>query len=291
MVSLVHWSFRALGHNAEMTEARRQLQFLLSAPVHITLVYPEEMRDEPTRLKRTAAAAQEVAQFSIWLESSAPAVEPGVSRSVIDPSGSWHRLRDMILDSPSTTTPVEPHATVDHPADLGNPASVGLDITPVSSESVLSEIAHTETDPLGVRVLQRFTLAGTQPTRVVAGLLRRNGQLLLCHRQPGRAHYPDVWDLPGGHVEVGEAMTHALVRELDEELGVSIEPPNGPPWRTILIDDIEVNIYILDRWRGEPRNAAVHEHDEIRWVDLLDTAHLELAHHSYSELFLEAGEV
>lgn len=68
--------------------------------------------------------------------------------------------------------------------------------------------------------------------QVVAGVLRRNGRLLLFHRRPDRTHYPDVWDLPGGHVEVGESTIDALVRELAEELGVRPYPAEAP-WRTL----------------------------------------------------------
>ena len=46
-------------------------------------------------------------------------------------------------------------------------------------------------------------------------------QLLLGRRAGGRAFYPGVWDVPGGHCEPGEPPEQALVRELREELGVT----------------------------------------------------------------------
>jgi mutator protein MutT len=61
--------------------------------------------------------------------------------------------------------------------------------------------------------------------QVVAGLLVRQGRVLLCHRSPDRAWYPDVWDFPGGHVEAGETAPDALVREVREEVGVVITAP------------------------------------------------------------------
>ena len=62
--------------------------------------------------------------------------------------------------------------------------------------------------------------AGLPTKRVIAqGLLRdEQGRVLLC-----RLTYKREWDLPGGVVEVGEAPAEGLVRELEEELGVTLE--------------------------------------------------------------------
>lgn len=63
---------------------------------------------------------------------------------------------------------------------------------------------------------------------VVMGLPRRNDHVLLCHRHPQRRWYPNVWDLPGGHVEPHEDPRDALERELREELGIAIARPGEP---------------------------------------------------------------
>lgn len=126
------------------------------------------------------------------------------------------------------------------------------------------------------------------PVRVVVGLLRRNGQVLLCHRHPNRTNYPDVWDLPGGHIDADETMAEALVRELVEELGVRIKAPEPFPWEMVHFDGVELNIFIVDRWEGEPWNAAPDEHDELRWVGLGNVPHLDLAHRSYALLLRRA---
>lgn len=58
------------------------------------------------------------------------------------------------------------------------------------------------------------------PTLIVsAAVVIRDGKVLLSQRKKG-AHLADLWEFPGGKVEVGEDPREALVRELGEELGV-----------------------------------------------------------------------
>ena len=57
--------------------------------------------------------------------------------------------------------------------------------------------------------------------RVVAGLIREGGKVLLTQRKPGR-HLGLHWEFPGGKVEAGETDDEALRRELREELGLEV---------------------------------------------------------------------
>jgi 8-oxo-dGTP diphosphatase len=125
-------------------------------------------------------------------------------------------------------------------------------------------------------------------TQLVVGLLRRDHQVLLCHRQSGRSYYPNVWDLPGGHVDTDESLADALVRELKEELGIRIDPPAGPPWTIVREASIELNMFLVDRWHGEPQNIAPDEHDEIRWFSVDELDGLALADPSYATLLRQA---
>ncbi len=56
--------------------------------------------------------------------------------------------------------------------------------------------------------------------RIVSALLVRDGAVLLAKRSPAKRAYPNTWSFPGGHVEPGEALDAALVREVGEEVGL-----------------------------------------------------------------------
>jgi len=122
--------------------------------------------------------------------------------------------------------------------------------------------------------------------RVAVGALVRDGRVLLCHRVPGKAHSPDRWDFPGGHLEEGESFGEALARELEEEVGVVVEPPTRSC-------DFEVRRgagdaaglvlrgWILTDWTGTPRLVDGEEHDDLAWCAAADLPGLALSHAEY----------
>ena len=62
----------------------------------------------------------------------------------------------------------------------------------------------------------------TKTIRVVAALVERDGRYLITRRRE-TAVLPLLWDFPGGRVERGESDEAALVREVGERLGASVE--------------------------------------------------------------------
>src|SRR5215469_16567881 len=56
---------------------------------------------------------------------------------------------------------------------------------------------------MGQDVPMTISADDSGPVRIVTAVLRDGDRVLLCHRSAGRRWYPDVWDLPGGHVEGG----------------------------------------------------------------------------------------
>jgi mutator protein MutT len=103
--------------------------------------------------------------------------------------------------------------------------------------------------------------------QVVAVILRRADEVLLCHRSPGRRWYPDVWDFPGGHVEPGEDPDAALRREVAEELGAELEDVEGGPVlrRVDAQAGLDLTVWVSRCWRGSITNLQPEEHDAIGW--------------------------
>lgn len=124
--------------------------------------------------------------------------------------------------------------------------------------------------------------------RVVAAVLHRRGEVLLCHRRPDSAWYPSVWDLPGGHVEPGEHGAEALVRELREELAIIVQAPNQPPLLSGMVAaDTHLTVWAIDTWSGDVVNNAPDEHDGIDWFDRTRLVTVDIADPAITELCME----
>ena len=121
---------------------------------------------------------------------------------------------------------------------------------------------------------------------VVAGALYRGAEVLLCHRSATRRWYPDVWDLPGGHVDGHESPRSALVRELREELAVSVSERDLAPLpdAELVDDDLQLSVWRIESWAGDPVNAAPDEHDALGWFPLGDALAQPLAYADYPAL-------
>jgi 8-oxo-dGTP diphosphatase len=121
---------------------------------------------------------------------------------------------------------------------------------------------------------------------LVAGVLVREDRVLLCHRSPSRRWYPNVWDLPGGHVVDSETVQDALVRELAEEIGIAIAEPVPPPLTQIRTEGFDLAIYRVPTWEGTVRKLDRQEHDALDWFSKDQLRDLPLAHPAYLSLFL-----
>ena len=120
----------------------------------------------------------------------------------------------------------------------------------------------------------------------VAAILRRGDAVLLSHRAPDRQWFPDVWDLPGGHIEPDENASTALARELREELGIKVADPPASPFVTMddAALDLRLRVWVIDAWHGRVTNCALDEHDQLGWFRIDEIADLRLADERYRPL-------
>jgi len=87
----------------------------------------------------------------------------------------------------------------------------------------------------------------------VAILTRPDGSFLLASRPAGKP-YAGYWEFPGGKIEPGESPIQALSRELDEELGITLN--RAMPWLTRIFSyphaTVRLRFYRATQWQGEP---------------------------------------
>jgi ADP-ribose pyrophosphatase YjhB (NUDIX family) len=122
--------------------------------------------------------------------------------------------------------------------------------------------------------------------RVCAGgVLVRGRDVLLARRSDDRALYPGVWDVVGGHCEPGESPRDALVREVEEEIGVvprafrEVAVLGEPDPATH--GEAAYHVFAVTAWDGgEPRRLGT-EHAKLCWLTLERAAALPLAHPDY----------
>lgn len=114
----------------------------------------------------------------------------------------------------------------------------------------------------------------TKIVEVAAAILLRQhndgAEYLLAQRPQGKV-YAGYWEFPGGKVEPGETLREALIREIQEELGVTID--RAYPWLSCQFTyphaTVRLKFFHVVSWHGE---VAPIEHSGFVWVRIGDVA-------------------
>jgi 8-oxo-dGTP diphosphatase len=130
---------------------------------------------------------------------------------------------------------------------------------------------------------------------LVGALIIHSDRILLGKRSSRRAFYPNVWDVFGGHIEPREQPNQTLVRELQEELGIT--PTQWMGLETIMEnvpaqndnppDVLIAHFYCVTAWLGIAFNRQPHEHSTIQWFSYAEAVQLDLADPVYPRLFAQ----
>ncbi|WP_110926721.1 (deoxy)nucleoside triphosphate pyrophosphohydrolase [Bacillus massiliglaciei] len=101
--------------------------------------------------------------------------------------------------------------------------------------------------------------------KVVAAIIENEKNEILCALRSPEMSIPNMWEFPGGKVEIGEDMFTALKREIQEELGCEIETEglfndNTHEYDTFIINLLSIKCRIVG---GSP---TASEHSKLIWL-------------------------
>ncbi|MFX3622522.1 MAG: (deoxy)nucleoside triphosphate pyrophosphohydrolase [Ectobacillus sp.] len=102
-----------------------------------------------------------------------------------------------------------------------------------------------------------------------------NGDILCALRSP-EMPLPNLWEFPGGKMEEGEQPEETLIREIQEELGCTVEVYEQIEDATYEYPNIIVNL-LTYRTKIVDGTPKAKEHAELRWVPLRELRSLEWA--------------
>ena len=97
-------------------------------------------------------------------------------------------------------------------------------------------------------------------------LIDADGRVLIAQR-PAHKSMAGLWEFPGGKLEAGERPEQALIRELREELGITVKEDCLAPFTFASHSYPEFHLlmplYVCRKWEGFP---CLHHHQALKWV-------------------------
>jgi 8-oxo-dGTP diphosphatase len=132
----------------------------------------------------------------------------------------------------------------------------------------------------------------TLPLLIVAGALLQDGQgRILIAQRPENKPMPFLWEIPGGKLERGESPQNALVRELEEEIGLIANPESLAPFTftSHCYPDFQIILLVYQcvQWKGIPQ--ALEGQGGIEWVEPARLHHYPMAEANWPLVALLQG--
>ena len=105
---------------------------------------------------------------------------------------------------------------------------------------------------------------------VACALIDSDNRVLIAQRPKGK-QLADLWEFPGGKLNAGERPEQALIRELEEELGIVVKEACLAPltFASHAYEDFHLlmPLYVCRRWEGF---VAAREAQALKWVNAKD---------------------
>ena len=107
------------------------------------------------------------------------------------------------------------------------------------------------------------------PLITCAAVALMDGDKVLIARRPEGKAMAGLWEFPGGKLKHGETPEQALVRELDEELSITVNTDNLEPltFASHSYEDFHLlmPVYECREWQGD---IVAKKHSTIKWIEI-----------------------
>ena len=101
--------------------------------------------------------------------------------------------------------------------------------------------------------------------QIAVGIIRNDAGEIYITQRAADAHMANKWEFPGGKIEAGETAEEAMIRELEEEVGITASTPQLFDKLEYAFPDRHITLWfwLVERWQGEPWGK---EGQPGRWV-------------------------
>ena len=106
------------------------------------------------------------------------------------------------------------------------------------------------------------------PTNVVAAIIKKNNRYLIVQRNKSK-HLGLKWEFPGGKVKSNESFKEALIREIREELNITISVQDKIAQETYKDHKIDIHLFYF-LCTQLSYTIELREHEKMAWVEKKD---------------------
>ena len=110
----------------------------------------------------------------------------------------------------------------------------------------------------------------------IHGVIASRGRILVLKRAPSMPYRPGSWDLPGGHLALGENFEDCLLREVKEETGLDVAIDRLLGLHSMFSEPYLQALYSCRLTVFRNVRLRPDEHVEHRWVAPAELASLEM---------------